>query len=159
MSAKCQLVSANCQLHTTHVGAVGWEPHSNYTSTYAGKVDHQLPVNESKGHTYTNPRPSHYLTYAPSHITWAVAAMGSCFALTGAHQHGIAVSHWPRKTHVEKTLSCCGESFKSQLHKTHVGAVGFEPHGNSPTTCAGKADHGFGFCVPLALTCLLKIVN
>ena len=27
-----------------------------------------------------------------SHITWAVEAMDSCFALTGAHQHGIAVS-------------------------------------------------------------------
>ena len=25
------------------------------------------------------------------HITWAVAAMDSCFALIGAHQHGIAV--------------------------------------------------------------------
>ena len=27
------------------------------------------------------------------------------------------------------------------------------------TTCAGKADHGFGVCVPLALLYLLKIVN
>ena len=31
-------------------------------------------------------------------------------------------------------------SFKRQLHATHVGAVGWELHGTSPTTCAGKAD-------------------
>ena len=31
-------------------------------------------------------------------------------------------------------------SFKRQLHVTHVGAVGWELHGTSPTTCAGKAD-------------------
>ena len=57
-----------------------------------------------------------------------------------------------------KTLSCWSESFKS-LHTTHVGAFGWEPLSSSPSTCAGKADHGFGVCVPLALICLLKIVN
>ena len=41
-------------------------------------------------HTYTNPRPGQYLTRAHSHITRAVAAMDSCFARIGAHQHGIA---------------------------------------------------------------------
>ena len=40
-----------------------------------------------------------------------------------------------------------------------MGAVGWEPHGSSPTTCAGKADHGIGVCVPLTLICRLKIVN
>ena len=40
-----------------------------------------------------------------------------------------------------------------------MGAVGWEPHGSSPTTCAGKADHGIGVCVPLTLICCLKIVN
>ena len=30
--------------------------------------------------------------------------------------------------------------FKRQLHTTHVGAGGWEPHGSSPTTCAGKVD-------------------
>ena len=137
----------------------------NYTTVTqvhfpSGKVDHKLPVNQSKRYTYTNPRPSHYLTYAHSHITQAVAAMGSCFALTGAHQHGIAIGHWTGKTSVEKTLSCCGESFKCQWapHNTW-GSCGCEPHGNSPTTCAGKADHGFGVGVPLALICCLKIVN
>ena len=42
--------------------------------------------------TYT---PTHvhgqYLTHAHSHITRAVTVMDSCFALIGAHQHGIAV--------------------------------------------------------------------
>ena len=40
-----------------------------------------------------------------------------------------------------------------------MGAVGWELHGSSPTTCAGKADHRFGVCVALALICLLKILN
>ena len=40
-----------------------------------------------------------------------------------------------------------------------MGDVGWEPHGSSPTTCAGKGDHGFGVYVPLALICLLKIVH
>ena len=40
-----------------------------------------------------------------------------------------------------------------------MGAVGWEPHGRSPTTCAGEADHGIGVCVPLTLICRLKIVN
>ena len=31
-------------------------------------------------------------------------------------------------------------SRKRQLYTTHVGAVGWELHGTSPTTCAGKAD-------------------
>ena len=63
--------SIKCQLHTTHVGAVGWEPHSSSTMACVGKADHKLPVNQSKGHTYTNPRPSHYLTNVHSHITQA----------------------------------------------------------------------------------------
>ena len=28
-----------------------------------------------------------------------------------------------------------------------IGDAGWEPHGSSPTTCEGKADHGFGVCV------------
>ena len=40
--------------------------------------------------SHTNPRPGQYLTHAHSHITRAVAAMDSCFALIGAHQLGIA---------------------------------------------------------------------
>ena len=159
-SGECKAVYQVPAPHkSTHVGPVGWEPQSSSTMTCAGKVDHKLPVNQRKGHTYTNLRPSHYLTYAHSHITRAVAAMGSCFAVTGDHQHGIAIGQWTGKTGVEKTLSYSGKSFKCQLHTTQVGAVGCEPHGNSPMTCAGKADHGFGVGVPLALICLLKIVN
>ena len=44
--------SIKCQLHTTHVGAVDWEPHRGSTTTFAGKVDHKLPVNQSKGQTH-----------------------------------------------------------------------------------------------------------
>ena len=36
-------------------------------------------------------RPGQYLTQAHSHITRAAATMDRCFALIGAHQHGIAV--------------------------------------------------------------------
>ena len=48
---------------------------------------------------------------------------------------------------------------KRHLHTTHVGTVGWEPHRSSPTRYAGKTDHGFGACVPLALICPLKIVT
>ena len=40
-----------------------------------------------------------------------------------------------------------------------MGAVGWELHSSFPTTFAGKVDHGFGVCVPLALICLLQIVS
>ena len=39
-------------------------------------------------HTLPTPRYGQYLTHAYNHITRAVAAMDSCFALIGAHQHG-----------------------------------------------------------------------
>ena len=48
-------------------------------------------TNLQKGHTFTNLRPGQYPTHAHSHITQAVAAMDSSFALIGTHQHGIAV--------------------------------------------------------------------
>ena len=35
-------------------------------------------TSKSKGHTYTNPRPGHYLRRARSHITRVVAAMDTC---------------------------------------------------------------------------------
>ena len=44
-----------------------------------------------KGHTYTNPRPGQNLAHAHRHITRAVAAMDSWFALIGAYQHGIVM--------------------------------------------------------------------
>ena len=49
---------------------------------------------KSKGPTYTNPRPGQYPAHVHSHVTRAVAAMESCFALTGAHQHGSLMSHF-----------------------------------------------------------------
>ena len=52
---------------------------------------------------YTNPRPGQYLTHAYSHITRAVAAMDSCFALARAHQHGIAVGSLNGRTRVSTT--------------------------------------------------------
>ena len=56
------------------------------------------------------PQYGQYLTHAHNHITWAVAAMDSCFALTGAHQHGIAVQSMSEdKTRISKTLYCRGE--------------------------------------------------
>ena len=92
--------SIKCKLHTTHVGAVGWEPHSSSTTTCTEKVDRELPVKWSKGHTYTNPQTCYYLLHVHSHITWAVASLDSCFTLTGAHQHGIAVGQWLGETRV-----------------------------------------------------------
>ena len=50
----CAKRSIKRQLHTTHVGAVGWEPHSSSTTTCAGKVDHELPVKARGTHTPTH---------------------------------------------------------------------------------------------------------
>ena len=49
----------------------------------------------------------------------------------------------------------------SATQHIYVTAVGWEPHGSdrTSTTCAGKADHGFGVYVPCALFRLLKTVN
>ena len=142
--------SIKCQLNTTHEGAVGWELHSSSTTSKS----------ISKGYTYTNPWPSHYLTHAHSHIT-----------LVGSHEQRFC-PHWgstawhghrsvTRKTCVQRpfTAEASPLQCKCQFHTTHVGAVGWEPHCSSTTTCAGKADHRFGVCVPVALICLLKIVN
>ena len=81
-------------------------------------------------HTYTNPRPNprpgQYLAHAHSHITRAVAAMGSCFALIGPHQHGIAAQSMNGENpRVSKTLYCRGEckhSFMRRL-RTEIFSV------------------------------------
>ena len=66
---------------------------------------HGSNTNLSKGQTYTNPRPGQYLTHTHSHVTRAVAAMDRCFALIGAHQHGIAVQSMNGENpRVSKTL-------------------------------------------------------
>ena len=56
------------------------------------------------------PRYGQYLRHAHNHITPAVAAMNSCFALTGAHQHGLAVgSMGGGKTRASKTFGHTGQ--------------------------------------------------
>ena len=113
--------SIKCQLHTTHVGAVHWESHSSSTMTCIGKMDHELPVNQSKGHTYTNPWPS--LTYTHSHITRAVTAMGSCFrpywGSSSWHSHRSVKGENP----CMKTLSCCPLSPSSTQNMWKLLAV------------------------------------
>ena len=63
---------------------------------------------------------SQYLTHAHNNITPAVAAMDSCFALMGAHQHGIAVGSMNGRTLVSRTLyrrgECKSNSFERQLY-------------------------------------------
>ena len=113
LTAKKQSIKR--QLYATHVGAVGWEPHRSSTTTCAGKVDHKLPVNQSKGHTYTNPWPSHYACAQPYHTggqPWSVVS-----PILGLNSMA-----WPsvsdRENVCTKTLYCSGESFKCQFHKT-----------------------------------------
>ena len=54
-----------------------------------------IPIDSNEAHLPT-PRYGQYLTHAHNHITRAMAAMDSCFALVGAHQHGIAVGSMSR---------------------------------------------------------------
>ena len=49
-----------------------------------------IESNCTEAHVPT-PGLGHYLTHAHNHITRAVAAMDSCFALVGANQHVVAV--------------------------------------------------------------------
>ena len=111
------------------------------------------------GHTYTNPRQCGYLTHVHSHITQVVAATDSCVTLIGARQLGIAFGLLNGENPRLTAEVSAKQSIKRQLYTTHVGAVGWEPHRSSPKRCTGKADHGFGVCLPLALICLLKTVN
>ena len=151
------------QLFRPYWGPPAW--HSHWVNERGkgkvwGKVDHKSPVNQSKGHTYTNPQPSYYLMHAHSHIT-LVGSHGQWFCphWGSTAWHG----HWSvtGKTCVQRPFIAEASPLqcKCQFHTTHVGAVGWEPHCSSTTTCAGKADHRFGVCVPVALICLLKIVN
>ena len=48
------------------------------------KDSETIPINCTEAHVPT-PRYGQYLTHAHNHITTAVAAMDSCFALLGAH--------------------------------------------------------------------------
>ena len=89
-------------------------------------------------------QPGQYLTHAHSHIMRAVAATDSCFTLSGAHQRVKAVGLMNEKPRVLKPplLLRRVESSPSSASstKTLVGAVGWEPHSSSTTTCTGKVD-------------------
>ena len=142
------------QLFRPYWGPPAW--HSHWVNERGkgkvwGKVDHKSPVNQSKGHTYTNPRPSRYLMHAHSYITLAGSHRQRFCPYWGSTAwHG----HWSvtGKTCVQRpfTAEASPLQCKCQFHTTHC---------SSTTTCAGKADHRFGVCVPVALICLLKIVN
>ena len=67
----------------------------------------------SKWRKYTNPRPGQYLTHAYSYITRAVGAIDTCFTLTKAHQHGIAVGPMNEQSRV----FCCCCCFEAGVHK------------------------------------------
>ena len=81
-----------------------------------------------------------------SHITRAVTATYSCFALIGYHQHGKAVGLMNGKEENPRLKNlvlprCVQSSLSSASSTQHVGAVGWEPHSSSTTTCAMKVDH------------------
>ena len=66
-------------------------PHNTCsTTTCAGKMDHELPVNQSKGHTYTNPRPLHYLTHAQSRT---LSCRGESFKCQFHTIHAVSYTH------------------------------------------------------------------
>ena len=69
--------------------------------------------------------------------TW----MASCKGPIGAYQCGKAGGLMNGETPCLYNLVLPKQSIKRQLHTTHVGAVGWEPHSSSTTTCAGKVDH------------------
>ena len=88
----------------------------------------------SKGHTH-QPQPGQYLTHAHSHGQlfrpyWGSLSWHNC----QVNKRGKLVSQRPFNAEVTPLSS-------NQLHITHVGAVGWQPHFNSPTTCMGKVDH------------------
>ena len=61
--------------------------------------------------------------------------------LVRPHQHGIAVGQkYGLKPYIVYPFSAEEHPFKHQLHTRQVGAGGWEPHGSSPTACAGKVD-------------------
>lgn len=99
-----------------------------------------LPTSALK-HTYQLVRgmPGHYLTQGHIHITPAVAVMDSCFALMGAHQHGILIRSMSRQIHVSQTLYCHGWWEQSTpLSARQVVVVGRQLQNSSPTACVDK---------------------
>ena len=65
------------------------------------------------------------------------AATCSCVALIGAYQRQNRWVNERGKPASQKPLTAevsAKQSIKRQLHTTHVGAVGWEPHSSSATT-------------------------
>ena len=79
-----------------------------------------------------------------SNITHAVAAMDSCFALIGAHEHGIAARLLYGQSCLQNPFNgeaSAKHSFKHQLNTTHMGADLAAPHSSSPMACVlGSVD-------------------
>ena len=52
----------------------------------------------NQSHSKVDPRSKFPAGLADRKNSWAVPNWSSCFALTGAHQHGIAIGQWRRKS-------------------------------------------------------------
>ena len=75
-------------------------------------------------HTLPTLQYGQYLAHVHNHITWAVAAMDSCFVLVRTYQHGIASTVSLTITDPAFTAEVSAKhSFKRKLHRTHVVAV------------------------------------
>ena len=111
------------QLYTTR-GSCWLGTAQQFHHDMRGEGGSQKPVNQSKGHTYTNPRPRYYLMHVHSHI---MRAGGQPWAAVSPILELNSMA-WPLvsdKGNLGKnTLSYRGESFKCQFHTTHVGAIG-----------------------------------
>ena len=109
-------LSIKHQLHTTHVLAGNGRAVLPRHARGRWITSYQLKTSGTNMHQST----AWPLPHACAQ--WDHAGSGSYEQLF--HQHGIALGQWQGKTRVQKTLSCRGESFKCQLHATHVEDVG-----------------------------------
>ena len=71
--------------------------------------------------------------------------MDSCFSQVRPRQHGIMSRRAEEGLKALCSLPFTNKAgakrpFKRLLHTTHVGAGCWEPHGSSPTVCAGKVE-------------------
>ena len=93
-----QILRFNTQQHPTTCNRVCKRTQHVTSKAPCKRTQHCCPIiptDSNEAHLPT-PRYGQYLTHAHNHITRAVAAMDSCFALVAAHQHGIAVGSMSR---------------------------------------------------------------
>ena len=83
-----------------------------------------------------------------NHITQAVTATDSVFAIVGAHQHGVAVGSHFRPFTAE---SIAKHFIKRQLHRKQVVSVGWKPQNGSPTACLWRWDEKIDPCTQKSL--------